>query len=87
MNLLAVSEYILLPGRSYGNQDICSNVSGFMIILLPGRSYGNQDTLTPVRPVSSILLSMRFAVMKIKIYVSLREHIFYYSENCLKIME
>ena len=34
---------ILLPGRSYGNQDAGVGKTTFAKILLPGRSYGNQD--------------------------------------------
>ena len=37
------SGIILLPGRSYGNQDMESLRNTELIILLPGRSYGNQD--------------------------------------------
>ena len=38
-----VNLYILLPGRSYGNQDYAAREKRDGIILLPGRSYGNQD--------------------------------------------
>ena len=34
---------ILLPGRSYGNQDRTASAEDTAFILLPGRSYGNQD--------------------------------------------
>ena len=34
---------ILLPGRSYGNQDLAGELAILTVILLPGRSYGNQD--------------------------------------------
>ena len=34
---------ILLPGRSYGNQDTKRMNRLHQQILLPGRSYGNQD--------------------------------------------
>ena len=34
---------ILLPGRSYGNQDTVGEPVSLLPILLPGRSYGNQD--------------------------------------------
>ena len=36
---------ILLPGRSYGNQDYDVVLHLWDKILLPGRSYGNQDAL------------------------------------------
>ena len=36
---------ILLPGRSYGNQDGSWWYQTGELILLPGRSYGNQDTV------------------------------------------
>ena len=39
---------ILLPGRSYGNQDTNPFVAIDWIILLPGRSYGNQDFVSVV---------------------------------------
>ena len=35
--------HILLPGRSYGNQDSEQKKDANGVILLPGRSYGNQD--------------------------------------------
>ena len=38
-----LSNSILLPGRSYGNQDREVLHTAPVAILLPGRSYGNQD--------------------------------------------
>ena len=51
--------HILLPGRSYGNQD--KELAGYhrFLILLPGRSYGNQDQTADTAAIPSILLPGR----------------------------
>ena len=36
---------ILLPGRSYGNQDSSTVPGTTLMILLPGRSCGNQSVI------------------------------------------
>ena len=50
---------ILLPGRSYGNQDCILFSSCRKRILLPGRSYGNQDNKIPYKDDVIILLPGR----------------------------
>ena len=54
-----VNLYILLPGRSYGNQDYAAREKRDGIILLPGRSYGNQDSDGHTLSASRILLPGR----------------------------
>ena len=50
---------ILLPGRSYGNQDRLIVTLPSDLILLPGRSYGNQDGTAIISSKVKILLPGR----------------------------
>ena len=50
---------ILLPGRSYGNQDVCQLGEWLYKILLPGKSYGNQDDTGVPEDLIQILLPGR----------------------------
>ena len=50
---------ILLPGRSYGNQDLYVFLTYSGFILLLGRSYGNQDLDPVIEHMQNILLPGR----------------------------